>query len=1084
MSMDLFEHATGPQPFMRRYFKPILVFVALALALCITIRRAGPHGHVDVGAGEPLRAAQKDDKRPYDLAALRIFNNTLMRVNDAYVDPTRVDPKEMLKASLDQVQKSVAEVLVEPRGNDKLIVRVDTAQQEFSIGEVDSPWALSMKMKEIFRFIAQNLPPGTDQETVRNTEYAATNGMLSTLDPHSMLLDPQTYTEMKLTTRGSFGGLGILIGLRKNELTVIKPYPDTPASKAGIKAGDRIIRIDNESTANMLINDAVSRLRGEPDTKVTVWVKKPNEPNTSAKKIVLTRAVVSTHTVDYKMLKGNVGLIKLHGNFAGNTDEELRKALDDLKGKGMKSIILDLRGNPGGLLDQAIKVADEFVDTGTIVTTVGYANKQREEKRAQPGTQPHVPMAVLVNGGSASASEIVAGALKNLDRAVVIGQRTFGKGSVQVLYDNDDGSALKLTIAQYLTPGDVSIQSVGITPDVELDKVVVDKDKGVWLFRESKGMHEADLEAHLKSKFTRDGDKPFETYKYLAQEPAKKALASKTAKTPLRDDPRQPAGEDDDDAPAIDQDSEEDENPTDPDALVEDYEVDFARDLVSQAKGWKRREVLSSSKPFFDKKLGEEQTRIVEALKKLGIDWTPVGGGPAPTLVGTVSTDKPQNAVAAGETIKFTAKITNKGPGVAGQVRATLKGDDPYFDGRELAFGRIKPGETRTFTVPVKLPKDALTRVDPLHLDVTEEHGGKTTLDTNELQVRVDGPARPIYSYAYQVIDDIKGNGDGLIQRGESIRLHVTVKNSGTGKALDTTAQLRNLSDEGVFINKGRFDLNAIGPNESKTIDFTFDVRPEYRPDAAKVELTVYDQTLHEFVTDKLSFPIAAAPKPVEVTTGTATANAANTQIYGGADKDAPVIGTADKGAAFALTGAVGDFWRVQLDGRPGFIAKTAAQKGAAKTTAAPDKWAMAWQVSPPRLDVKSGSLLVDAPTIHLSSTANDEHKVADMFVFVSNRQAKIDRRKVFYRSNRKAANQASESFETDIPLWPGANVVTVVARESTQVQSQQTIVVERREPRVAQETHAKPASPLEPGKNGTAPPRKQPSDSPNALSQ
>ncbi|MGZ3443558.1 MAG: MXAN_5808 family serine peptidase, partial [Polyangia bacterium] len=216
--MDLFEHATGPQPFMRRYFKPILVFVALALALCITIRRAGPHGHVDLSAGEPLRAAQKDDKRPYDLAALRIFNNTLMRVNDSYVDPTRVDPKEMLKASLDQVQKSVAEVLVEPHEKEnKVIVRVDTAQQEFGIGEVDSPWALSMKMKEIFKFIAQNLPPGTDSETVRNTEYAATNGMLSTLDPHSMLLDPQMYTEMKLNTRGSFGGLGILIGLRKGE---------------------------------------------------------------------------------------------------------------------------------------------------------------------------------------------------------------------------------------------------------------------------------------------------------------------------------------------------------------------------------------------------------------------------------------------------------------------------------------------------------------------------------------------------------------------------------------------------------------------------------------------------------------------------------------------------------------------------------------------------------------------------------------------------------------------------------------------------------------------------------------------------
>ena len=1054
--MDLFEHATGHQPFLRRYFKPILVLTALLLALCITVRRSGPHGHVDVGAGEPLRAAQKEDKRPYDLAALRVFNNTLMRVNDSYVDPTRVDPKQMLLASLDQVQKSVAEVLVEPHEKEnKVVVRVDTAQQEFGIGEVDSPWALSMKMKEIFRFIASHLPANTDTETVRNTEYAATNGMLSTLDPHSMLLDPATYTNMKLQTRGSFGGLGILIGYRKGELTVIKPYPGTPAGNAGIKAGDRIIRIDRESTVNMLIDDAVSRLRGEPDTKVEVWVRHANEANTAARHLTLTRAIVSTRTVDWKMLKNGVGLIKLHTNFAGNSDDELRKALDDLKSKGMKALVFDLRGNPGGLLDQAIKIADEFVDTGTIVTTVGYANKQREEKRATPGTQPHIPMAVLVNHGSASASEIVAGALKNLDRAVIIGTKTFGKGSVQVLYDNDDGSALKLTIAQYLTPGDVSIQSVGITPDIDLEKVMVDKDKGVFLFRDYKGMSESDLESHLQSKYAKSGDKPFETVKYLAPD-----VPKKLAKTPLRDDPRAP---DDDDAPAIDEDEEE--SPTDPDAIVEDYEVDFARDLVAQAKGWKRREVLASSKPFFDKKLAEEQTHIVEALKKLSVDWTAVGGGAAPTLVGSISTDRPQNQVAAGDTIKFTAKITNKGPGLAGQVRATLKGNDPFFEGREFVFGRIKPGETRSFVVPVKMPKDALTRVDPLRLEVTEEHGGKTQLDTNELMVRIDGPPRPLFGYAYQIIDDVKGNGDGLVQKGESVRLHVTVRNSGAGKAWDTLAQLRNLSDEGVFINKGRFDLKEIGPGDAKSIDFTFDVRPEYKGDSAKVELTVYDQTLHEFVTDKLTFPIVA-PKPTENATGLITTNAV-TSIYGGADKDAPLLGSAQKGAAFKLTGVAGDWWRVELDGRPGFIARAA---GTRSDGAAPAKvaWAPEMQVSPPRLELKAGTPVVDTATIHLSGVAKDEHKVTDMFVFVSNRTAKIDRRKVFYRSNKKAQNQATQAFEADIPLWPGANVVTVVARESTQVQSQQTLVVERREPRVAQQ-HARPETPIEPGKNAPA---------------
>ena len=389
----------------------------------------------------------------------------------------------------------------------------------------------------------------------------------------------------------------------------------------------------------------------------------------------------------------------------------------------MKSLVLDLRGNPGGLLDQAIKVADEFVDTGTIVTTVGYANKQREEKRAQPGTQPHVPMAVLVNGGSASASEIVAGALKNLDRAVdrrhAHVRQGLGAGALRQrrrLGAQADHRAVP-DAGRRLDPvgrhharrrarQGGRRQGQGRVAVPRLQGHARDRPRAA-----------PDVQVHARTATSRP--RPI---KYLAPEPPKKA----GQETPLRDDPRKAATDDDDDAPAIDQDSDEDENPTDPDALVEDYEVDFARDLVAQAKGWKRREVLASSKPFFDKKArrgaGAHRRRAARSSASTG---RPSAAAAAPTLVGTVSTDRPQNAVAAGETIKFTAKITNKGPGVAGQVRATLKGDDPYFDGRELVFGRIKPGETRTFTVPVKLPKDALTRVDPLHLEVLEEHGGQ-----------------------------------------------------------------------------------------------------------------------------------------------------------------------------------------------------------------------------------------------------------------------------------------------------------------------------------------------------------------------
>ena len=1027
--MDLFDRS-------RKVTKPLVVAVSLFAALFLTWSRGGPNGKDGLSIGPQTSAAQKDDK-PYDLTALRIFNNTVVRINEAYVDPTRIDPKSMLLASLDQVQKSVAEVLVEPSSDkSKVTVRVETATHDFQTSDVDSPWTLAARMREIFRFVAQNLPPGMDRETVRNIEYAAVNGMLGTLDPHSTLLDPQMNAEMKIQTRGSFGGLGIVIAIRKGALTVMKPMPGTPAGNAGIKRGDRIVRIGRESTVNMALEDAVGRLRGEPGTPVELYVEKAADPTgTAAKKVPLMRAEIKTRTVDAHMLKNGVGYIRLHGSFANKSDDELRAGLQELKTKGMKSLVFDLRSNPGGLLDQAIKVVDEFVDSGTIVSTVGFANKQREDKRASTGGEvPHIPVAVLVNHGSASASEIVAGALKNLDRGVIIGTKTFGKGSVQVVYDNEaDGSALKLTIAQYLTPGDVSIQSVGITPDVELDRVAVDKDKGVWLFRDWKGMSESELDAHLVSKNAISGDKPFETLKYITQDPPKKPK-----KDLLRDDTKTADATDDDD-------KLDDELEADDDKFVEDFEIQFARDLVAQAKGWHRREVLASSKPFFEKREQEEQAHVVDALKKIGVDWSSIAtaGKPTgePSLVASITTDKPKNEVRAGDTLKLTAKVTNKGNGPAGQLRAMLKGDDGLFEGREFVFGRLDPGETRSFTVSVKIPRDALDRTDPLSLDFTEELGRKTKVDSDGITLKVDGPARPVFSYAYQLVDDQgSSNGDGLAQKGESVRLHVTVRNIGQGKAPDAIAQLRNLSGDGLFFNKGRFPLGLIEPGQSKTMDFTFDVKPELDGNQFRIELSVYDDVLHEYVQDKLSFPTAP---PVATSTRTGAVEAtSDTSVQTGASRDSALIGTVKKGTLLKATANAGEFVRVEIDGRPGYLLKTSVKD--ASGTPGTAAFTQAWQVSPPSLTLKDVSGLTESDKIHIGGRATDGTKVSDVYVFVSNRRAKIDRRKVFYRSNRGGKDGKDMSFDTEIPLWPGANVVTVVARQSTSVQSQNTIIVQR----------------------------------------
>ena len=1040
---------------MKRHFKLCLVVAALGTSLVLTVRRHDPRGY-GFQAGQPSLATPNPDgpggksgkdKKPYDLAALRVFNATLMRINDAYVDPTRVDPRQMLLASLDNVQKQVAEVLVEPHPEqNRVVVKVDTAQKEFDIKDVDSPWSLSVKMREIFHFIAENIQTGTDPKEL---EYAATNGMLSTLDPHSVLLEPAMYTEMRLSTKGKFGGLGIVIGIRKGMLTVLKPMPNTPASQAGIKAGDRIVRIEKESTVNMMLNDAVNRLRGDPDTQVEVWIQRGDTP---ARRIVLTRAEIQVRSVEGHLLKNNIAYIKL-SQFSGNSADELRKSLDEMKAKGpLKGIILDMRGDPGGLLDQAIKVADEFVESGTIVTTVGYANKQREEKRATPGNQPHVPMAVLVDGGSASASEIVAGALKNLDRAVVIGSRTFGKGSVQVLYDNEDQSALKLTIAQYLTPGDVSIQSVGIGPDIALDQASLTKDR-IAIFRPSHGLRESDLDAHLTSRNAKGGDKPVETVRYLVDQPKKKDAAGAL----LRDDAGKGEDGDDEAEPEPDDDAM---GGADDEHFKEDYDIIFARELLGQAKGWKRHEVISSSRQFFDKKIAEEQARIAEALKKLGADWSTVADARPVELVAQLTTDRTGNEVKAGDTITLKATVTNKGSSTAEQVRGITRCEDPLLGDREFILGKLAPGESRSWTVPVKVNRAALARLDTVKLDLSDgysdghadSHADNKAArpSADKIDVKIDGAPRPRFAYGYQLIDDVKGNGDGLIQRGEEARLHVTVKNIGDGKAYQTLATLSNKSGEGIDVNKGRFNVDNLQPGESKSVDFTFSVGADYKDNTFVLQMDVYDQVLAEYVTDKLTFNIAGAGAQPVAASGGVTVSADKTEVRSGAAAASPVIGLAARGASFKVTGQDAGFYRIEIEpGRPAFLAMASAVATPSVipngTSSATAMFTPSMQVAPPRLAIVDPPLAVDTPTFHLDALATDDQHIADGFVFVTNRTAKIDHRKVFYRSNRKGATPKSMHIDAVIPLWPGANQVTVVARQSNQVQSAQTLIVQRR---------------------------------------
>ena len=293
---------------------------------------------------------------------------------------------------------------------------------------------------------------------------------MKTLDPHSSFMTKDEYQELMMETKGSFTGVGIEITIRDNMLTVVAPIEGSPAHKAGIKAGDKIIKIDDKPTKDMTLMDAVKNIRGPKGTKVKLTILREGE--SKPLEFVIVRDVIPLISVRKCMLTNNIGYIRI-SSFQSNTTKELIKALNQMeKGGKLKGLILDLRNDPGGLLNQAVKVADLFLDSGVIVTTKGRKRSQNIKAIAHKNKKRRdYPIVVLVNGGTASAAEIVAGALQDNKRALIVGTRTFGKGSVQTVIPLSDGSALRLTTAKYYTPSGRCIQVTGIEPDIELEYI-------------------------------------------------------------------------------------------------------------------------------------------------------------------------------------------------------------------------------------------------------------------------------------------------------------------------------------------------------------------------------------------------------------------------------------------------------------------------------------------------------------------------------------------------------------------------------------------------------------------------------------
>jgi carboxyl-terminal processing protease len=985
--------------------------VVLALALFMTFGRE-PNG-LDVNIDGSSRAHAAKQREAYDLSRLSALQRTIFEVKSRYVEPERIDYKRMLLGGLTSLQRVVAPVIVRyDDGDDHLTIQVNELKRKFKVSDVTSPWTLTERFREIFEFLQPELAKEPDLK-LRDVEYTTINGMLRTLDPHTVLLSPDIFKDMQASTSGHFGGLGIVISIRDGHLTIIRPIDNTPASRAGLKKGDRIVQIDNESTLNMQLTEAVERLRGEEGKKVDVWISRRQQNGTYSKKkkYQLTRAIIRIDSVEHRMLASNVGYVKIK-NFQGNTTADLREALTNLHEQGMKALVLDLRDNPGGLLDQAVKVADTFLASGTIVATSSQDPRERDSKEAhERGTEANYPMIALISGASASASEIVAGALQNHDRALVIGQRSFGKGSVQVLFNLQDGSALKLTVAQYLTPGDVSIQGVGIVPDIAIEPMTVDLER-MDLMVDDSAFREADLRAHLTHAAALLPSESSVVLRYYLDSDTRRRLQE-----------------------AAPEEAEENEDEV-------EFLTDFSVRLLSRATSADRRRMLQEAGPVIDGAREKELGRAIAELKKHGVDWS-VGEAAGKTSVSVEAfTDRPENHVVAGEPMKLTVRVKNTGEAPLYRLRAVTKSENRLFSDRELVFGKLLPGETREWTAPLgvclteegkrscRIPRGTPARADGIEVRFEDEHGNAPP--PVYVRTQIEPLPRPNFAWSLHFGDEHEGNGDGRLQRGERGNLYLRVKNIGDGPSYKTIATLRSHSGRGLLLHEGRFEFDSLAPSEERVVRFGFEVLKEFEQNQVKLEATVYDTELRQGFSQEKKIAIAPATSVPEKRVRRVQL-APGTSIVESAEASASVIARAPQGATVEALREIGGFVQVRLaDGQPGWVPREAT--GGAGTNG-PIEYV--FESVPPRVRLHVDSLVTRDDRITLKGRATDDVGVRDVYVFAG-------ANKVFYESFGNGRREREVDFKATVPLHEGINYVTVVAREHGDAVGQELLVIRR----------------------------------------
>ena len=755
----------------------------------------------------------------------------------------------MFDSSVNLIATNIPKLSVQNNGK-KIILTIANKKKEFP-SQIDTMFTLRSHLLEAIKFIFDNTQP---EQTLSQLEELAIAGLLDTLDPHSTFLSEELYKEMKVGTSGKFGGLGIVIGIRDNKLTVISPIDDTPASKAGILPGDYISKIEDETTVGMTLTEAVEKMRGPQGSTVTISIERKGW--LSAKDFKMVRDMIRVESVEYALLPNDIGYVKVK-SFQEDSTKQLKKALSALTGKtskGLKGLVFDLRNNPGGLLDQAIAISDLFLEQGTIVTTVGLKNKMRDSQQAiLKNTQPMYPMVVIVNEGSASASEIVAGALQRNQRAVVLGQKTFGKGTVQTLYDLPQNSALKLTVAKYLTPGDISIQSIGIGPDIQTIPVVIDQDQITFFYSEDKH-GEAELDRHFVNDQKPMKMQPEIVAEYLFHKPSPEELEKEYSFSKLSAQEKQKR-------------------------LFEDFETKTSYEILVHTTGISHEALIEASKKQLSISTKSQEQQIATAMQKLGIDWSiapKIDANkkcPSPDVSFLVLPETKGQVIRSGDKIEIQALMKNKSDCTLYQARATSQSDSSFFDHREIFFGKLSPNQAITRKLSLTIPK--YQPVGSYQLTFNFDEDQKTSIQSQNVIIPIMPNQQPSFTLAYSITDTVEGQ-TGFIapnqpERGEKFFLTVKVKNIGEVLSNEMNLVIKQDGNKTIQFDKSREKFEKVAPGQEKTARFQIEVPENLNEPLFKLILTASDADYQSYIQKKIDVKLfqakVAEPKEQKIVT-------------------------------------------------------------------------------------------------------------------------------------------------------------------------------------------------------------------------